>query len=130
MKIQFQNKSKGFAPVAMADIAFLLLIFLIITVNAGESGEIELPFFEYSQKIGIRDTVNIELTQDETIFLDRQEVRVDALPDRLSSFPHNTVFRIFGDQDLEYSTLDHVFTLLREAGQYHIVLITEDEEEE
>ncbi|MCK5197103.1 MAG: biopolymer transporter ExbD, partial [Spirochaetales bacterium] len=64
MKLQIKRKPFGVTLLALPDIAFLLLIFLILTVSVDDQGEIQLPNFKFLQETEFPE--NIVLTISET----------------------------------------------------------------
>jgi biopolymer transport protein ExbD len=129
MKIKVSSMKRTLAPVAMADIAFLLLIFLILTVSSTESGEIELPRFRYIEKTGFSIVADLTIYEDGRLLIDGQPFEVSEAADALSGYRMDTVIRIHADRDLEYIRLDEVLSVLRSAGRNQLVLMADRVEE-
>lgn len=132
MKIKFLKKRKAFAPVAMSDIAFLLLIFLVVTANMDENGDITVPKFGFSKKTGFSDTLNISITETEQFAIDGKIVAKHEIPGILQKAGEAkvNVVQILAHKDLKYRVIDTLMSELQTAGLFNIVLLTEERKDE
>ena len=129
MKIRITKKRSRVIMFAMPDIAFLLLIFLILTVAIDEYGEIELPFFSFTQETDFPETVSIIVNRSGMIDVHGRQVETGALFSALSEIPLNTVIHIYADQETEYVVVDTVLNALKEVGLRDVVLIAETKDD-
>jgi biopolymer transport protein ExbD len=125
MKIQVNKKTKTFAPAAMADIAFLLLIFLILTVTAGDELEVELPGFRYLEKTGFEITLALEILKNGKVILNGEPSEIESLDSMLVKYDEGTAVHVFADRGVRYSTVDQVLNILRDNELYRIILVAE-----
>lgn len=134
MRINLPARRRAFALVSMADIAFLLLIFLVLTVTAGDEGTVRLPSFLYTQKSEFDRNISITLTADGGVSIDGVpvaagldprsiEVRIDRRLAEVSGEP--PVVRLSADRNLPYDRVDSLLALLRAKGLTRVVLMTE-----
>lgn len=114
---------------AMPDIAFLLLIFLIITVAIDEYGEIELPLFSFLQETEFPETVPVVVNRTGEIDVQGQRVREQNLADFFLGIPDNTVIHVYADQDTDYAAVDILLNALKEAGLRDVVLIAKTDDD-
>lgn len=126
MKISIPAKKKGFAPVAMADIAFLLLIFLIVTVSIGDSPDVKLPVFKYSRETGFPHTVIISLGSNGQLTLDGSPISEKALTPAILGMenPGEIIVNIQADAETPYEKVDSLLQTLGAAHLRKVVLIT------
>ncbi len=130
MKISIPNPRKMAAAVAMSDVAFLLLIFLIVTVTVEEDGSIALPAFAYTEDLDIPDPVSIQIDKESILYLEERPYGEERLIAYLGiNIDRNAVLRIFADKSLYYSVIDKLLSRLKEEGFSRIVLVTEKEYE-
>lgn len=132
MKITIQPRKKGFAPVAMADIAFLLLIFLIVTVSIGDAPEVKLPEFGYSRETGFPRTVIVTVAPDGAMKLDGSPVTLKSLPAAIVGMenPSEIVVNIQADAEAPYEFVDLALQALGGARLRKVVLMTEAPDDE
>ncbi|MBI9103047.1 MAG: biopolymer transporter ExbD [Spirochaetales bacterium] len=126
MKLKIRKKSFGVTLFAMPDIAFLLLIFLILTTSVDEQGDIKLPEFRFLQGTDFPEIVVISLSRDGEFLLSGNPVQKDELPLYLSKIPDNKVINILADRNVRYSEVDDVLALLQDNGLLDVVLIMEE----
>ncbi len=127
MKITILSRRKGFAPVAMADIAFLLLIFLIVTVSVGDTPPVNLPIFKYARQTGFPKTAVISLTISGDVLLDGSPISADSLPSVLNGIaqPDELVITLHADAAVPYEKVDALLRNLQAGKYFRVVLMTE-----
>jgi biopolymer transport protein ExbD len=113
---------------AMPDIAFLLLIFLILTVTVAENEEIEIPTFQFIQETDFPDTVAVRVNKDGAVEIEGQEFSAGELVDRLRRVEEGNVVHLIADGDAEYLAVDAVLGALKEAGLVDVILIAEPDD--
>ena len=128
MKIKLYSRKRNLSPVAMADIAFLLLIFLILTTNVNNNGNIKLPLFKYSQKVSYPKKIVVAVKENGSIMVDNKPSGLQSLSSFLDSLPDkkNTIVRLIADRNTDYSNVDKVLSLLKDKDVLKIVLVTEE----
>lgn len=115
----------------MIDIVFLLLIFFIVTWNFARN-EMELDVVVPTAKEGkntprnVREVI-INVRQDGTIVLNRQEQTPEALLDKLkklSEIDSSQAVILRAHQDVEYKYVVRVLDLCRNAGIWNVAFAT------
>lgn len=127
MKITTHSKKRGFAPAAMADIAFLLLIFLIVTVSVGDTPPVKLPAFRYARETGFPVTAVVSLTRDGEVLLDGSPVALASLPAVLAGIadPTELVVTLHADARTPYDKVDALLRSFQSGRYLRVVLMTE-----
>jgi len=131
MKITVERKKRSFAPVAMADIAFLLLIFFIVTVSIGDSPDVALPPFKYSKENTFPKTLVITVMSSGELLYEGNRINEKNLLPILQGLgkPEDFVINIMADQKTDYSLIDTLLQSLSSAKFQKIVLITGEKDE-
>jgi len=122
------NRKRKFSPIAMADIAFLLLIFLILVTGIDEKGNVKLPVFRYSQKVSSPKRIAIVIDKSGRIFVDGFAMdwsRFDSFLNSLSN-KKDIIARLIADSSTDYSNVDRVLSFLRKKNILKIVLVTKE----
>ena len=129
MAIERKLKSRVSLPVsAMADIAFLLLIFFMLSSISEEDKEIpiELP----QSKISVQENekfFNVWINEQGDVFFSGKQGNLLALTThatyKLLSNPQIRVL-IRASKDVKYEYINSVLDALKEAGIHYIVLIS------
>jgi len=123
MRLKIKNKPFGVTLLALPDIAFLLLIFLILTVSVDDQGEIELPNFKFLQETEFPETIVITLSKNGMYELAGQYIEKDKLNSVLNRFPDTTVIHLMADKNSLYRDVDFTLEELQKTGLRDIVLI-------
>jgi biopolymer transport protein ExbD len=134
MKIKRKTSIQNLIPVSsMSDIAFLLLIFLMLSsiLNMKQGPDIQLP---RAQEISAPREVkkfDILIDRQGNIFFEGQYRLADEITRifsaRVGEFPDLYV-QISSDRDTEYEKVDQVVKALQEAECYRLLFITDKEE--
>jgi biopolymer transport protein ExbD len=127
-----RNKTNPSIPVSsMADIAFLLLVFFMVTsvLDSDPDLPIALPDVPGGEQLN-KKVSNIYLSADKNRTVYYNSLRV-PLPEainnvraKLATTPDLKVL-IHADKDLSYNEVDNVFDMLKEAGALKISLVTQ-----
>lgn len=123
MRLKIKNKPFGVTLLALPDIAFLLLIFLILTVSVDDQGEIELPNFKFLQETEFPETIVITLSRNGKYELAGQYIEKEELNSVLKRIPDSTVIHLMADKNSLYRDVDFTLEKLQKAGLRDIVLI-------
>ncbi|TGK82014.1 biopolymer transporter ExbD [Leptospira noumeaensis] len=115
---------------SMADIAFLLLVFFMVTsvLDSDPDLPINLPDVPGGEQLN-KKIANLYLTADvkRTVYFNSIKMELnEAMSEiraKLSTTPDLKVL-IHADQDLTYEELDSVFETLREIGALKVSLVT------
>lgn len=129
MKVSKRKKTSSIIPLSsMADIAFLLLIFFMLSSVAEMEREIPLRLPE--SRISIRESdkfFNIWINRKGEIFYDNKRDNLDNLVSfaryRASSNPAVKAL-IRADREIPYEIVNNVLETLKESGVYNIVLVS------
>lgn len=103
--------------VAMADIAFLLLIFLMVTSLASPQKNIHLslPKIITPEKIAMKNTENIFVDKEGKCFLEGKETTLENLEEKLYNIAmsnKNITIFLHADEDTDYAYVDKIVTRL------------------
>jgi len=126
MKLRIKAKPRGITVLALPDIAFLLLIFLILTVSVDEQGDIQLPSFRFTQETEFPQTLVITVNETGSVQIGGQEVKKSELSGVLRKIPPSTVIHLMADRRSRYADIDELLGKLQIAGLKDVVLIMED----
>jgi len=126
MKIRVKKKTFGVTMFAMPDIAFLLLIFLILTVSTDESGNINLPNFKYLQETDFPDTLVLNVSSKGDYGISGDYMSYEQLMVTLDNIPQQTVIHLTADRDCRYKDIDELLELLQQKELLDVVLIVEE----
>ncbi|MCB1143686.1 MAG: biopolymer transporter ExbD [Leptospiraceae bacterium] len=127
-----KKKSMPNIPVSsMADIAFLLLVFFMVTsvLDSDPDVPITLPEVPGGEQLN-KKIANIYLSGDanRSVYFNSMKVSlpeaINFVRGKLASHPDLKVL-IHADKELTYSEVDRVFDLLREAGALKVSLVTQ-----
>jgi biopolymer transport protein ExbD len=135
MKIVSRRKSLLSIPMAsMADVAFLLLVFLILTsaLNLNEESEVVIPFSEQARPVENERAFEIIVTEAGIVFYQDKSLSEWELQNRIlqefSRFP-NTIFFIKGDEDTVYEKIDSVLSILKKNHIQNVVMMAHQSKE-
>jgi biopolymer transport protein ExbD len=113
----------------LLDLAFVLLvIFIITTIPPVENKDLVLPSASKNQKDPPRKAKYISLQADGKLFLDREEIKMDALLPRLIGMRMddrdlNVIVR--GDGKTKYKEIRSVLDICQQANVPKLELATE-----
>ncbi len=101
--------------VTMADIAFLLLIFLIVTSAVGKRPEVPLRLPDSTQFDKIKQEENVELyvTSKNELFLNKKQYSIIQLRKNL---PDNDRCIISADRNADFETIYKIIKLLQDKS--------------
>ena len=135
----FSRKSQASSEVpdsSMADIAFLLLIFFMVTTVFQKDRRVDIvwPEAEATQKIDekLKNILNIWVQRDGALFIndrpyEMEEVSAVINPLYLAS-EQALVISIRADREVQYSSMDQLQKQLVAAGVVRVVFATELEQ--
>jgi len=128
MKIRIARRRIRIIMFAMPDIAFLLLIFLILTVSVAEEDDVEVPRFNFTQETDFPDVVAIQVDKEGIVTIQGDTYEYEELPSRLGLIGEGTVTHIIADGEADYLVVDTVLSALKSAGVTDVVLIAEPDD--
>ncbi len=126
MKLQIKRKPFGVTLLALPDIAFLLLIFLILTVSVDDQGEIELPNFKFLQETEFPETIVLTISKTGIYQLAGQVIERENLDSILKIIPETTIIHLMADRRSRYSDVDFILEQLQKNNLRDVVLIMEN----
>jgi biopolymer transport protein ExbD len=135
----FERKSKASQEIpssSLADIAFLLLIFFMVTTvfRTDRERPINWPAAEATQKIDEKkkNILNIWVDRDGSIFMNDQPYQLEQISDVVAPLylasEQFLVISVRADRDVPYSRMDLVQKELQQAGVARVVFATELEQ--
>lgn len=138
-KAGFEKRSKASEEIpssSLADIAFLLLIFFMVTTvfPSDKARPIDWPQAAAAQKIDekVKNIMNIWLEKDGSIYINDQQVPMDEVSQIVAPLyaasQRALVISIRGDRDTPYLLVDHLTKELVAAGVVRVVFATELEQ--
>lgn len=135
----FERKSKASQEIpssSLADIAFLLLIFFMVTTvfRTDSDRQIDWPQAEATEKIDAKkqDILNIWVEQSGAIFMNDQPYDMEQVSGIVGPLyaqsQQQLVISIRGDRDVPYRIMDQLQAELVSAGVVRVVFATELEQ--
>ncbi len=135
----FSRKSQASADVpdsSMADIAFLLLIFFMVTTVFQKDRKVDIvwPEAEATQKIDekLKNILNIWVQRDGSIFINDRPYGMGEVSQVIAPLyaasDRALVISIRGDREVQYNTMDQLQKQLVAAGVVRVVFATELEQ--
>ena len=135
----FSRKSEASSDVpnsSMADIAFLLLIFFMVTTvfQKDRNQDIVWPEAEATQKIDekLKNILNVWVQRDGSIFINDRPYTLGEVTNVIAPLyaasDRALVISIRGDREVQYTTIDLLQKQLVAAGVVRVVFATELEE--
>lgn len=129
------SKAKPYLPVvAMGDIAFLLLVFFIVTSALYQSRklQIEIPAAKNIAKIPQEEVFTVFLDKDGKIYYKGNEKSLFEL--QFLYLKHASIFKkpiiqLVGDKNLEYKIVDDVIQTLRKNLPVKVAFSCREEKE-
>lgn len=129
------RKSKASSEIpssSLADIAFLLLIFFMVTTVFQNDKDRPINWAEAqaTEKIDekVKNILNIWMERDGSIWINDENVPMEAVSDKVgplyASSERHLVISIRGDRDTPYSYMDQVQRELVSAGVVRVVFAT------
>ncbi len=131
----FRKRAKATSDIpgaSLADIAFLLLIFFMVTTRFPRDRERPIDWAEASTAKKIdekaKNILNLWIQQDGTIFINDQRLTMEEVSDVVAPL-HATsdralVISIRGDRDTPYALIDRLQKELVSAGVARVVFAT------
>jgi biopolymer transport protein ExbD len=119
--------------VAMSDIAFLLLIFLMLSniISSGKGIKITLPKIDRAEKVQTQKRINIYIDKEGATYLDDKPTDLSMLYNDLqqrAALSMDYVVFIFGDADAEYGRINSVLKVLKNLSLRNCVFVTKEKE--
>ena len=135
----FTRKSQASSEVpnsSMADIAFLLLVFFMVTTvfQKDRNQDIVWPQAEATQKIDekLKNILNVWVQRDGSIFINDRPYTLGEVTNVIAPLyaasDRALVISIRGDREVQYTTIDLLTKQLVAAGVVRVVFATELEE--
>lgn len=114
----------------MVDVVFLLLIFFMISTTFVETPglSINLPKSAAHQIKQKNKEVRVYLRADGTIFLEQEQIAMDALTAELQSYSEqaaDTTFLLMADKDTLHGRVVQLMDVARSAGFTRLAIATE-----
>lgn len=117
---------------SLADVAFLLLVFLIVTstINMNNDMDITVPVSDFTRVVHNERAFDIFIDETGNIFTDKkknsmEELRILTLQEQ-AGYPQ-TIFFIHGEATAEYEKIDGVLELLKQNNIRNVVLTAKKE---
>ena len=114
----------------LVDIMLVLLAILMVTAPVIEFEEpINLPSGSKSQQVQDFQKIDIIITQDRIVTLNKNKVDITNFPDSFLLFANgkdqNTPIHIRADKNLKYDDIIFVLKSVKEAGFFKVALVTD-----
>ena len=128
MKLRRKKVGPSIPVSSMADIAFLLLVFFMVTsvLDTEPDIPIALPDVPGGEQLN-KKIANLYVTGDKIIYFNTVKMPLaEALNNiraKLTTTPDLKVL-LHADRDLPFEEVDNIFNLLKEAGAYKVSLVT------
>jgi len=125
MRIEIRRRVLSPLPVTMADLAFLLIMFLTLTLDPRLAVDVDLPEFRYAVKTADQRSLTLTIDRDGGVSLEGRRVVLERLGEELRAAPAGGVVTVYADAQTMYETVDAVLSVLRGEQRYRVVLATE-----
>jgi len=114
----------------LVDIMLVLLAILMVTAPVIEFEEpINLPKGSKSQQVQDFKKIDILITKDRSVRLNKKKIDINNFPDRFLLFVNGrdkkTPVHIRADKSLVYDDIIFVLKSVKEAGFYKVALVTD-----
>lgn len=114
----------------LVDIMLVLLAILMVTAPVIEFEEtINLPSGSKSKQVQEFQKINIIITEDRIVTLNKNKVEISNFPDNFVLFSNgkdqNTPIHIRADKNLKYDDIIFVLKSVKEAGFFKVALVTD-----
>ena len=114
----------------LVDIMLVLLAILMVTAPVIEFEEpIQLPVGSKSKQVQDFQKIDIIITKDRIVTLNKNKVEITNFPDSFLLFSNgkdqNTPIHIRADKDLKYDDIIFVLKSVKEAGFLKVSLVTD-----
>ncbi len=130
VKLRKQSRVDDEIPSSsMSDIAFLLLIFFLVTTvfNVEEGIKLALPGQAQTQKINRKNLMHIKINQQADVFVNKEPVQIpqieQLITDAIAENP-KLIILLNTHEDAEYGIMVDVMDELKKAGATRISLKT------
>lgn len=132
MLVKRKNKRIGIPVIAMSDIAFLLLIFLMVSSMSSpkKSMSVTLPQVVSAEREKMKNSEDIFVTKEGKYFIGKKEVslaELDSFIFTISGNKNMTVF-VYGDEETEYNCIDAITQLLYKNRLQKCLFVTKKRE--
>lgn len=114
----------------LVDIMLVLLAILMVTAPVIEFEEpINLPSGSKSRQVQDFQKIDIIITKDRIVTLNKNKVEISNFPDSFLLFSNgkdqNTPIHIRADKNLKYDDIIFVLKSVKEAGFFKVALVTD-----
>ena len=126
MKLKRKNKKPFFIPVfSMSDVAFLLLIFIMLMalINYRKEVKIEYPEANTALKTTAEKNLEVWVDRDGGLYLDGDKADKEALERKIADLYRSapdTRIHIIADRNTQYEKINNVLEVLQ-ILQYRVV---------
>lgn len=131
MILQKKRKRRKSILVSTSDIAFLLLIFLVVTASLEYNAEITPPTLVNTTDFLYADTqtILIEITGSGELYVESKKIEFDNLASVLSEFDSDFNYKIFADGTTPFFLVTLVLEELQKSNKQKVLLMIEKETE-
>lgn len=114
----------------LVDIMLVLLAILMVTAPVIEFEEpINLPKGSKSQQVQNFKKIDIFITKDRVVKINKKAVQIDNFPDSFLLFSkgkdQQTPIHIRADRELKYDDVMYILRSVKEAGFFKVALVTD-----
>jgi biopolymer transport protein ExbD len=114
----------------LVDIMLVLLAILMVTAPVIEFEEpINLPKGSKSQQVQNFKKIDIFITKDRVVKINKKAVQIDNFPDSFLLFSkgkdQQTPIHIRADRELKYDDVMYILKSVKEAGFFKVALVTD-----
>lgn len=133
-----KRKSKAASEIpssSLADMAFLLLIFFMVTTTfrKEQDRDVVFPEAEQTKKLDTarRDVLHVYVEADGGIYINDQRLNIDQVSNVVAPlFVENQklVVMLRSDRDVPYATVDNILKEFQQAGTLRVAFYTDAEQ--
>ena len=111
------------------DIMLVLLVIVLTTATFISKGLLEVSLVKTSSttKIDIQKELVITIKNDESIFLDKEEIEMDLLQIKLKTFSKRTPIILNCDKNIAFGKFVYILDILKNGNFNNFFILTQNE---
>ncbi len=110
------------------DIMLVLLVMVLTTATFIKQGVIpvDLPEAKATQKEDVKDEVTVYVNAKGKMFIDKEEVELDVLEEKLSQLTKDQTVILKSDKESKFQDFVNVMDILKRLGHEQLYIVTKE----